>query len=769
MKFFTSYHKSKTGQSCPVRKKSPPFSRRAGIIARQHNRKLCFSGQGCPLSISTFIFLLSFLFIQTTQAQTTISGTITDEQGEPIIGANVYLENTYDGASSDLNGKYSFSTEETGAQTLVVSAVGYKKFTQVIFLSDNEVVQNANLEESIDKMNGVVINAGAFEASDRHKAVVLKPLDIVTTAGALGDIAGAINTLPGTQTVGESGRLFVRGGDSYETKTFIDGTLVHQPYNATIPNVPTRGRYSPFLFKGTTFSTGGYSAAYGQALSSALILETKDFPDQTQTDISLMTVGADFTHQQLWEKTSVSVKGEYTNLLPYMAVVPQDFDWEKAPEAAGTSLVFRQKTSDTGLLKFYTNYTYNRFALNQPNINSLPMKDSLDMGNHNFYVNTSYREAISKKWMVQAGLSYTYNKDLLDINRNQLRETDEGFHSKLTFVYDLSERVALRMGGEYFRQHYQEDYSDIQFSETFTRWFENDLVAGFIEADIYLSNKLVARAGGRIEYSTLFDEINVAPRLSLAYKTGENSQASLAYGEFFQTPENEFLTISKKLTFEHARHWIANYQIIKNDRIFRLEAYWKKYSDLVRFASPLNPKTYENTGEGFARGIDIFWRDRQTIKNGDYWVSYSFLDTQRNYRDFPVAAMPTFASRHNFSVVYKHFVTGLKTQFGASYSFASGRPYENPNNQAFHADFTKSYHNLSLNAAYLIRQNIILYAAATNVLGTDNVFGYEYATQPNEMNIYDRMPIRQGAKHFLFMGLFITLTKDKTENQLDNL
>jgi hypothetical protein len=59
---------------------------------------------------------------------------------------------------------------------------------------------------------------------------------------------------------------FVRGGEANETQTFVDGIRVAQPYNATIGNVPTRGRFS-FLFSGIAFSTGGYSAEYGEALS----------------------------------------------------------------------------------------------------------------------------------------------------------------------------------------------------------------------------------------------------------------------------------------------------------------------------------------------------------------------------------------------------------------------------------------------------------------------------------------------------------------------
>ena len=53
------------------------------------------------------------------------------------------------------------------------------------------------LEEEANELNTVTISAGAFEASDEKKAVILNSLDIVTTAGANADIATALNTLPG--------------------------------------------------------------------------------------------------------------------------------------------------------------------------------------------------------------------------------------------------------------------------------------------------------------------------------------------------------------------------------------------------------------------------------------------------------------------------------------------------------------------------------------------------------------------------------------------
>jgi hypothetical protein len=95
------------------------------------------------------------------------------------------------------------------------------------------------LKESVTSLDAVVITAGTFEAGDKARVSVLKPLDIVTTAGAAGDIIGALTTLPGTQTVGEDGRLFVRGGEANETQTFVDGMRVAQPYGPTANNTPT--------------------------------------------------------------------------------------------------------------------------------------------------------------------------------------------------------------------------------------------------------------------------------------------------------------------------------------------------------------------------------------------------------------------------------------------------------------------------------------------------------------------------------------------------
>jgi len=217
------------------------------IFVQENESKLTMN----PLTNYVYNILLFCFLPLLVLGQTTISGVITENNETPIFGANVYLEGTYDGASTDIDGSFSFKTSETGEQTLIISFVSFESFKM---LADVTQLKNliVKLREDVNSLETVVISAGTFEASDNSKISVLKPLDVVTTASALGDYIGALQTLPGTTTVAEDGRLFVRGGDAEETQIFIDGIRVFTPYTPTTNNVPTRGRYSPFLFDGIT-------------------------------------------------------------------------------------------------------------------------------------------------------------------------------------------------------------------------------------------------------------------------------------------------------------------------------------------------------------------------------------------------------------------------------------------------------------------------------------------------------------------------------------
>jgi len=716
------------------------------------------------------LLLLLFLsYASLMQAQSIISGTIFDEKNRAVEGANVYLEGTYDGASTDAEGRFSFETTEKGTQTLVVSMISYDTYYQA---GDISYFKNMKIRllEAINELTGVTLSAGSFEAGDNSKVAALKPLDIVTTAGAAGDFVAALQTLPGTTSVNEDGRLFVRGGSAGETQVFVDGLRVFQPFNATANNVPTRGRFSPFLFKGITFSTGGYSAEYGQALSSVLLLNTTDAPDQEKTDIAIMSVGGGLGHTKIWGNESLSVNTAYINLAPYEALVPstQGSQWNKPFESISGEAVFRSK-GDKRMFKLYTGYTLTNLDIDQEDINFDEFVN-FKLKNNNIYLNSSYKYFFETSWTLTAGASISHDTNAIGFFTNVLDTKETASHLKVKLRKNFSNRLQLNFGLEHFITDYNETFT-LDNNDTFLAGYKDNLSALFAESDIFFSNRFAAKLGVRSSYTAILDSFTLAPRLSVAYKAGENGQFSLAYGDFFQNPLSEVQKFSRELLAEKASHYILNYQYTSNGKTFRAETYFKQYKKLVKFDTdmPEINAQYSNLGSGYAAGMDIFWRDNETIKNMDYWVSYSYLDSERDYRNYPNRATPNFAPKHNFSLVTKYFITDWRSQLGFTVNYASGRPYDNPNTAEFLGEKTRSYKNVSLNWAYLISQQKILYFSVNNVFGFNNISNYQYADTPNSDGFLDRRAIQPPADSFFFVGFFWTLSDDKKSNQLDNL
>ncbi|WP_040279810.1 TonB-dependent receptor [Psychroserpens damuponensis] len=710
--------------------------------------------------IAIFISSMSF-------AQTTITGTITDAKNQPVFGANVFLDGTYDGATSNENGKFTFTTEETGTQTLKISFLSYETKTitaDVSKLKDLKIL----LREDMESLDAVVISAGTFEASDNSKVSVLKPLDVVTTASALGDFVGALQTLPGTSTVSEDGRLFVRGGDANETQIFIDGIRVFTPYSPSPNNVPTRGRYSPFLFDGITFSTGGYSAEYGNALSSVLLLNTIDEPDQEKTEIGIMSVGGALGRTEKWEKTSLSVNASYINLAPYTALFPDRNTWDKPYEGAQGEAVFRQKLN-SGMLKFYAAFDASSFDITQQDINSQEGV-RFKLNNRNFYANTSYQGVLGNGWSMNTGLSYTIAKTDVSVIDNDVADDEHSTHIKLKLKKRFNSRFKLYFGAEHFKTKFDERYAS-EIVSPVNYGFTSDNSSLFVESDIIFSKTLAAKIGVRADNYELSNEFKVAPRASLAYKTSKNGQLSLAFGSFYQNANSNALKFDQDIKSQSTNHYIMNYQFVNDGRLFRAELYRKNYDNLVKYDTNFESfdSTFENSGSGYAQGLDIFWRDNKSIKNVDYWLSYSYLDTERDYQNYPTQAQPSFANTHNFSAVAKYWIDDWKSQVGFSYTFASGRPYTNPNTDAFLGEMTKSYNSVSLNWAYLISPQKILYLSVNNALGFKNINGYQYANTPDVNGNFASRSLRPAADQFFFVGFFWTISEDGSDNQLDNL
>lgn len=713
-----------------------------------------------------FAFLIFLLPILIAEGQTKIHGQVIAANGETIPGVSIYLKNTYDGTTSDIDGKFSISTSENGQQVLVVKGMGYKPQEISINLDDEIPYINISLKESINELTAVTISAGAMEASDEKKAVVLRPIDIVTTPSAMGDIIGAFQTLPGTSTVGNDGRLFVRGGDASETAIFIDGMKVGNAFGTTAQNVPTRTRFNPNLFKGSFFSTGGYSAEYGQALSSALALNTVDIPLRNQGDLSLMSIGMGYTQTLAGEKNSLTASANYFDLSPYQSLINQNFNWERSPYGWDAEVSARQKWGKSGMVKAYIHTEANGMQLWQPRPGQEGPGQLIKIKNRYTFAQTSFKQTGKGDWIYYGGLSYSDNNDNIHIENLNVEQDNRLLHGKIAGIKSFSDRISLKTGMETFTHRYTEKL----LKENVSRSYLDQQYNLFLEADLYLSNNLIFRGGLRSGYSTLADELWIDPRVSVAFKFENEGQVSIAAGKFSQLPLEQHRVINPTLQNTQADHLILNYFISKEGRTLRAEAFYKGYHQLVTFnGHPQAPQNIKQDGEGYAQGMDIFYRDQKTIKNTDFWITYSFVDSKRKFAQFISAVQPGFAPRHNGSIVVKHFIPALQSQLGTSFSINDGYTYTDPNMPGEMNQRTKAFHDLSISWSYLPKPNLIIHLACSNVLGRDNIFGQQFSTAPNERGNFDSLPIRQGAPRFLFLGIFLTLSKDKTANQLNNL
>ncbi|UZD21439.1 TonB-dependent receptor [Algoriphagus halophytocola] len=714
-----------------------------------------------------YLTALFFFFHLGVSSQTLITGKILDEKGQALPGVNVFIKGSFDGTSSSIDGSYEFETSLQGKQTLVFKFLSFKTQELELNCEQSEItVPDIQLVELITEMNAVTISAGAMQASDESKSVILKPLDIVTTPSAMGDIMGAFQTLPGTSTVGNDGRLFVRGGDASEVGIYIDGMKVGNAYGSTAGNVPTRTRFNPNLFKGTFFSTGGYSAEYGQALSSALALNTKDLSIRNQGDLSLMTVGGGYSHTLANERQSITASANYFNLGPYQELIKQNLDFEKAPESWDVEMAAQKKTGKNGLLKVMARTEAGGMKLWQP----LPGSENrvfIDLKNNYTYAQANWRSALKNDWMIFTGFSYSKNKDRITYDSLKVERESELLHFKATGIKDFSDRFSAKFGVE----HFVHPFSEKLVKENQSRAFNDHETYLFTEWDYYFNKNLVLRTGLRAGNSEVSDETWIDPRISLAYQLGEKGQLSVAAGKFHQLPEENYRVLNQNLKNTESNHLILNYLYSKEGYTFRAETFYKTYDQLVTFqGTAQNPESLANMGAGYAKGIDFFFRDRKTFKETDYWVTYSFVDSKRSFHQYQTQVQPSFAPRHNFSLVVKHFISPLKSQIGASFAYNDGYTYTDPNvdNSKMNSK-TKYFQNLSISWSYLPKPNLIIHLACSNVLGRDNVFGYTFSPSTNDQGVFESIPNGQLAPRFLFLGVFLTLSKDKTANNLNNL
>ncbi|MDO4881214.1 MAG: TonB-dependent receptor [Capnocytophaga sp.] len=717
-----------------------------------------------------YLFFIIF-YTSICYSQNIITGKVIDEHKKPLFGVNVFLQGTIDGTSTDENGLFSFQTKNNGNAVLVCKHITMNDVEIPIHIPLKNKNLTIKMQEKESELEEVILTAGSFGLSDKKQATVLNTMDVETTAGTDGDITGALLTLPGTQQVGESGLLFVRGGSGSETKITIDGLDIPNPYFSGIPDVAQRNRFSPHLFKGIVFNTGGYTAQYGGALSSILSLETKDLPNKPSMVIALIPYGGQIGYDYLNKKETFSVGFDvgYSNFKPYYQLISQNIDWIKAPESTMITGNFRQKFKNNGILKWYGYGNILQQSVYQENVEHKELKYPYLSKNNNAISLLTYTQTIKDKWQLYVGYGFNYNKD--DIQ--SYSSDNEAITSQHQFRFSISGKLnswlKLHTGTEafFFFADNKNRLSNVNHS------LSNYETAVWATTDFRLHRNIILQTGLRTEYDKTLSQATILPRFSLAYRTGKHHQLNLSAGEYAQKPNYIYLLNSDNLSYLKSKHYIANFQYSNEKRIFRLEAYYKNYNSLLTgndlgFSENVTfwQQPIFNSGYGYAKGIDVFWRDAKSIKGLDYWLSYTFLNSERKYLAFPYSTSPTFVSPHTGHIVGKYFFEKLGLFVGGSYSVASGRAYYNPNSD-FLTDKTPIYQNVNFNIALLRKWgrtfNTFVFAI-NNIAGNKQIFNYKYSSDGQY-----RAEVTLPYTRSFMLGWFISIGQDRSNEILEQL
>jgi len=738
------------------------------------------------------LFLILLLTSIMGYSQVKISGKVSFKN-KGVSEVNVTLKDTYDGATTDAQGNFTFETSEKGPHKITFAHPKYENVERDISIENQDVSLNIDLKEQISEIDAVVVSAGSIEASDKKRATaLLTPIDIYTTAGADGQISSALTYLPGVQKVGGTEGLFIRGGTGTESKIFMDGSLINNYFSNSVPGIAGRDQFNTSLFKGNIFSSGGYSALYGQALSGALMLESVDLPDESSYSLGVSPIFLSAGFQKLGDNKNYSygATAGYSLLSLMQKVFNFNTDFFEAPQGLNGDVNFRFKTKSGGFFKYYGMFNSNKMGVRSESLEPGSAFSLVKLNGKNTFHNLSFKQKFGK-YLLNVGGSYSYNKSDLhfstetndvEANRSQLLTDGNYLNFKAVLERKINKISAVRGGFELNNTD-----ENLNF-ETIQKHYTDLISAAFVETDLGFSNALSAKIGVRAEHSSFLGKNNIAPRFAIAYRLAKDWTTSLAYGLFYQNPESKYINGPANLGFQQSQHYIFQVQRASEGRTLRFEAFYKKYDQLIKTFN-VNPdkeqnqqtqSALNNSGYGYAKGLEFFWRDnKKTFENIDYWISYSYLDSKRDFLNYPVSLQPSFAAEHTLSAVAKRFIPEWKLGVNLSYTYAKGRPYYDiaskfENGQTVNYTRTegrlKDYNALNFSINYL--PNIgkkdakafpVFVLSISNILGSKNVYGYNFSANGSRSSA-----IVPPVNTFVFIGAFISFGVDKTDDAINN-
>jgi hypothetical protein len=676
--------------------------------------------------------------------RTTLRGVVRSVAG-PVAGANVFVLETLDGVLADSTGSFTIQAAAPLPLTLHVKRIGFVPFERVLTDSNPVVV---TLQRAAPVLAAITVQAGAYTAG-AERGATLTPLEVVTTPGTAADVNRAIQLLPGVQAVDDGTALFVRGGDFTETKAFLNEAPLLNPVQLLTPSGTFVGTVDPFQLDGIFFSSGGFGARYGDALSGVVSLRTRGAATASTATLGagLAALSADGGWRVSPELT-LRVAGNRFDLEPFLRVNEPARSFTPPPHGRDVSASATWTYRPTAEVKV--------FGIDQTNVVGVDLDEPSFSGTFDSDVASrllvlTWRDVLGRVAplvsIAEGRLTRQerYGSFALDAAQRQRQ-----IHAQLTWEASATllvrggaehERLASDMAGSLPRAAY--DRAPGTRSTLFAVDQPAERSAAFLEIDWRVGDVRLT-PGLRSDRSDLTKRTTRDPRLSVAWRVASRLTLTGALGVYHQVPDPLYFADSigaVRLPPMRSRQAVIGVQAGEGPLMFRVEAYHKRSNDLA-----LQTRDFRvvSGGEGTSRGVDLFYKGRLPLGAIDVRSISSYLVARRtDPHSGTVERAPFDVSSTHTLILERGFANGVR--LGMSYRSASGRPFTPITGAAF--DSTRALYvpaygapmserfpalrrfDLSVSRFRQLTPGLasVLYASVSNLFDRENVQSWRYS------------------------------------------
>ena len=645
---------------------------------------------------------------------------------ETIPFANVVLQGTTKGASTDLDGNYEIRGLEPGLYNLEVTYVGFKKLVvfEVQVTNSRPAIVEFPLEEEVNTLEGVEVVASPFYKPDESPVSLrsIGPNEIRRNPGGNRDISKVVRSLPGVaSTPSFRNDIIIRGGAPVENKYYLDGIEV-----PVINHFQTQGSsggpvglINVDFIKNVDFYSGAFPANRGNALSSVFDFRQKDGRADRWTMNAI--VGASDLGVTLegpvTDKSTIifSVRRSYLQFLFQVLELPF------LPIYNDYQLKYKYKFDQNNQLSIISLGALDQFALNlnanetesqQYLLETLPVQDQW-----NYTIGAKYERfrengfttlVVSRNMLNNRSYKYAGNDDSSEDNLlSDYLSREQENKVRLEDYFNL-DGYKVTLGLNYERANYSVDtYRQVltpqgSITQDFTselglnKWgFFGQVSKGFLGEQLVLAAGLRADAN---DYSPLMSNLldQLSPRFSASYYFTPNLSLNFNTGIYYQLPaytvlgyvdtDTQELANRDRIKYMQNRHLVGGLEYtFANTAKVSMEAFYKRYfdypfllSDSISLANlgadfgVVGNDPIASTSEGRSYGLEFL--AQQKLNKGFYGlVAYTLVRSE--FADKSGEFKPSaWDFRHVVSLTGgKKFKRDV--EIGLRWLFSGGAPY----------------------------------------------------------------------------------------------